>query len=145
MRPARHRAGWEHGQWSDGVRIRELPDGGRQFVLEEPVLRALTIDGGLTLRFGRTEVVVAGACTLEVDGAEHRLDPAVPESLGPLLWCLPGSARWLWASTDGRLTVELMQGQRLVVPGPAVPGAWSVGGRTGPGPEWGPRLPNADD
>jgi len=126
---------------SDGVQVRELPDGGREFVLEDPVLRALVVDGGVTLRFGRTDVVVAGPCTLDVDGTGHRLDPAVPESLSPLLSCDPGSARWLWASPEGRLTVVLMQGQRLVVPGPPLPGAWSVGAVPGPGRMAGPRSP----
>jgi hypothetical protein len=126
---------------SDGVLVRELPDGGREFVLEDPVLCALVIDGGITFRFGRTDVVVRRSSTLEVDGTEHRLDPGAPESLVPLLSCYPGTARWLWASPDGRLTVVLMQGQRLVVPGPPVPAAWSVGGKSGPGPAEGPRLP----
>jgi len=124
--------GWEHGEVSDGVLLRELPDGGHEFVLEDPVLCALVVDTGVTLRFGRTDVVVTGPCRLEVDGVDHRLDPLVPQSLAPLLSCFPGSARWVWASTDGRLTVVLMQGQRLVVPGPLVPRAWTVVGPSGP-------------
>jgi hypothetical protein len=124
---------------SAGVLVRELPDGGREFVLEDPVLRALVVDGGITLRFGRVDVAVTGPCTLEVDGNRHRLDPGAPDTLAPLLSCYPGSARWLWASPDGRLTVVWMQGQRLTVPGPPVPCTWSVGGMSGPGPGWGPR------
>ena len=116
---------------SDGVLVRELPDGGSEFVLENPVLSTLVVDGGLTLRFGRTEVAVAGPCSLELDGVSHRLDPRVPHTLAPLLSCIPGTARWLWSSTDGSLTVVLMQGQRLVVPGRPVPSPWTVGGRSG--------------
>ncbi len=115
---------------SDGVLVRELPDGGHEFVLEDPVLRSLVVDGGVTLRFGRTDVVVTGLCTLEVDGVRHRLDPGAPETVAPLLSCYPGTARWVWSSPDGRLTIVLMQGQRLVVPHPVVPCAWSVGGRS---------------
>jgi hypothetical protein len=115
---------------SDGVVLRELPDGGHEFVLDDPVLRALEVHGGVTLRFGRTDVVVTGPCALEVDGVGHRLDPWAPDTLAPLLSCLPGTARWLWASPDGRLTLVLMQGQRLVVPGPPAPPAWRVGTRT---------------
>jgi hypothetical protein len=131
--------GWEHDGVSDSVVLRELPDGGHEFVLEDPVLRALEItlesapeiDGAVILRFGRTEVTVSGAFALEVDGVAYRLDPCVPESLAPLLSCIPGAARWVWASPDGRLTVELMQGQRLVAPGPALQPWWSVGDRSG--------------
>ncbi len=61
------------------------------------------------------------------------MDTGEPGSLAPLLSCLPGAARWLWAAPDGRLTVVLMQGQRLVVPGPPVPCAWTVGRMAGPG------------
>lgn len=112
---------------TEGVQVRELPDGGREFLLEDPRLCAVVVGGGVTLRFGPTDVRVTGPCTLEIDGTCHRLDPARPESVAPLLSCLPGAARWLWASPEGRLTVLLMQGQRLVVPGPPGPGTWSVG------------------
>lgn len=114
--------------------LRELPDGGHEFVLDDPVLRAVVVDGGVTLRFGRTDVVLTARCTLELDGVVHRLDPAAPHSLAPLLSCYPGSVRWLWAAPDGRLTLVLMQGQRLEVPGPPDRGAWSVGGRRGSAP-----------
>jgi len=110
-----------------GHHLREQPDGGLEFVLEDPVLSCLVVDDRVTLRFGRTEVVVADPFDLEVDGVGHRLDPRRPETLGPLLALYPGTARWLWATPDGRLVLVLMQGQRLVVPGPAVRSAWSVG------------------
>jgi hypothetical protein len=122
--------GWEHDGVSDGVVHRELPDGGHEFVLEDPVLRALEVHRAVILRFGRTEVTVSGPFALEVDGVAHRLDPSVPESLAPLLCCIPGAARWVWASADGHLTVELMQGQRLVAPGPGRQPWWSVGDRS---------------
>jgi hypothetical protein len=123
-------ARWEHDVVSDGVVLRELPDGGHEFVLEDPVLRALEVDAAVTLRFGRTEVTVSGPFALEVDGVAHRLDPCVPESLAPLLTCIPGAARWVWAAPDGRLTVELMQGQRLVAAEPTCQPWWSVGDRS---------------
>jgi len=110
-----------------GHHLRELPDGGVEFVLEDPVLACLVIDERVTLRFGRTEVVIAEAFDLEVDGEGHRLDPHHHDSLCPLLSTVPGTARWMWASPDGELTLVLMQGQRLVVPGPAVRSVWSVG------------------
>ena len=116
---------------ANSAMFRELPDGGHEFVLEDPVLRALEVDEEVTLRFGRTEVTVSGPFALEVDGIAHRLDPCLPESLAPLLFCLPGAARWVWASPDGWLTVELMQGQRLVAPGPSRQPWWSVEDRSG--------------
>ena len=119
----------------DGHRLRELPDGGLEFVLEDPVLTCLVVDDRVTLRFGRTDVVVADPFELEVDGVGHRLDPHRHDTLGPLLATYPGTARWLWASPDGELTLVFMQGQRLVVPGPAVRSAWSVGNASGPDPD----------
>jgi hypothetical protein len=117
---------------ADGFLLRELPDGGHEFVLADPVLRGLVVEGSVTLRFGRTDVVVTGPCTLQLDGVPHVLDPDTPGTLAPLLSCLPGSARWLWADPDGRLTVLLMQGQRLEVPAPGDRSTWTVGGMPAP-------------
>ncbi len=112
---------------SDGHHIRELPDGGLEFVLDDPVLACIVVSDGVTLRFGSTDVVVADPFELEVDGVRHHLDPRRPETLAPLLATYPGTARWLHAAPEGELTLVFMQGQRLVVPGPAVRSAWSVG------------------
>jgi len=113
---------------SDGVLVRELPGGGHEYVLVDRELRALVIDGAVTLRFGGTDVEVRGPCTLRVDGVSHHLDPGAPATLAPLLGCLPASARWLWSGPDGRLTVALMQGQRLEVPAPGGSTTWTVDG-----------------
>lgn len=110
-----------------GFRTRDLPDGGVEFVLDDPVLACVVVDARVTLRFGLTDVVLGDPFDLEVDGVGHRLDPAHPETLGPLLACIPGAARWLHAAPGGELVLVLMQGQRLVVPGPAVRLAWTVG------------------
>jgi hypothetical protein len=96
-------------------------------VLDVPVLSCLVIDDAATLRFGRTDVVIGDPFELEVDGVGHHLDPHRHDTLGPLLATYPGTAQWLWASPDGTLHLVFMQGQRLVVPGPAVRSAWSVG------------------
>lgn len=95
-------------------------------MLEDPVLDRLVIDERVTLRFGRTAVVIADPFTLHVDGTDHELDPRRPDTLDPLLATYPGAARWLWAAPDGRLNLVLMQGQRLVVPGPATRRSWTV-------------------
>jgi len=118
---------------SDGVLVRELPDGGREFVLEDPVLTRLTLDGRVGLRFGATDVIVSGPFDLEVDGVHHRLDPLRVHSLAPLLATYPGTVRWLWSSPDGSLHLQFMQGQHLVVPDhPAAP-VWTVGSTTADG------------
>jgi hypothetical protein len=111
----------------DGFHLRELPDGGVEFVLEDPVLAGVVVTGRVTLRFGATDVVVADPFELEIDGVGHHLEPSRPETLGPLLAVYPGAARWLYASPDGGLVLVLLQGQRLVVPGPAVRPAWVIG------------------
>ena len=110
-----------------GFRLRELPDGGVEFVLENPVLTGVVVADRVVLRFGATDVVVADPFELEVDEVGHRLDPARPETLGPLLAVYPATARWLYASPDGGLVLVLRGGPRLVVPGPAVRRSWFVG------------------
>lgn len=115
-----------------GHQSRELPDGGLEFILEDPVLFSLLVGERVTLRLGRTDVVVADPFDLEVDGEGHQLDPRRPETLGPLLATYPGAAGWLWASPGGGLSLVFMQGQRLVVPGSAGRCTRSVGDATGP-------------
>ena len=110
-----------------GFRLRELPDAGVEFVLHEPELAGVVVADHVILRFGATDVVVADPFELEVDGVGHHLDPARPGTLGPLLAVYPATARWLYASPDGGLVLVLVQGQRLVVPGPAVRRSWFVG------------------
>jgi len=117
---------------SDGYHVRQLPDGGLEFVLDDPVLTCLIIDDRVTLRFARTDVVIAEPFDLEVDGVAHHLDPRRHDTLGPMLATYPGTARWIWASPEGELTLVFMQGQRLVAPGPTVHSAWSVGGADEP-------------
>ncbi len=116
----------------DGVLIREMPDGGHEFVLDDPVLDGIVVAGRITLRFGRTDVTLSAPFRLVVDGVEHRLDPRCPDTLAPLLSCFPGTAHWMWASPGGELNLVLMQGQRLVVPEPGSGSAWSVGTIEGP-------------
>ncbi len=73
----------------DGCRIRELPDGGREFVLEEPGLSFIRIDEQSRLQFGRTEVVIASPFVLELTGTVHFLDPHRHDALGPLVALYP--------------------------------------------------------
>ena len=96
-------------------------------MLDDPVLAEVVVADRVILRFGTTDVVLADRFDLDVDGVGHRLDPARPETLGPLLTVYPATARWLYASPDGGLVLVLQQGQRLVVPGPAVRRSWVVG------------------
>jgi hypothetical protein len=107
--------------------IRELPDGGREFVLDEPALTFIRIDHESRLQFGRTEVVIGSPFSLEVDGTVHHLDPRRRSELGPLLSLYPGAVRWLWTSSQGELTVEFRTGATVVVTPDPVGKAWSVG------------------
>jgi len=122
---------------AEGCRIRELPDGSREFVLDDPALASIQIDRQSTLNFGRTEVVIGSPFVLERDGLVHHLSPLRPAGLGPLVALYPGSARWLWTSAEGALTVVFDDGARLTVPPHPVDPAWSVGNvvaRSGPEP-----------
>jgi hypothetical protein len=111
----------------DGCLIRELPDGGREFVLDEPVLTFIRIDHQSRLQFGETEVVIDSPFELEVDGVTHHLDPRRWDALGPLAALFPGSLRWLWTSAQGALTGVFQSGARVRVTPDPVTRAWSVG------------------
>jgi hypothetical protein len=116
----------------DGCVIRELPDGGREFVLEDPVLACIQVDAACRLRFGLTDVAVGSQFSVEIDGIGHRLDPRRTGELGPLLALYPGTARWLWASPEGMLTLVFENGSRLTVVPEVIAPAWSVGAMSWP-------------
>jgi len=112
---------------ADGLRIRELPDGGKEFVLDHPDLDAVRIDDRAGLQFGATDVVIGVPFTLELDGGIHALDPRRPDGLGPLAGLYPGSVRWLWATGDAQLVAVFDGGATVVVEPDASRPAWSVG------------------
>lgn len=111
----------------DGCVVRELPDGGTEFVLDDASLSYIRIDDRSRLQFGRTEVVIGAPFVLRYDGATHRLDPRRGDLLGPLLALYPGTVRWLWTSVDGELTAVFENGARLTVRPDPTRDAWSVG------------------
>jgi hypothetical protein len=111
----------------DGCQIRELPDGGREFVLDEPILSFIRIDDQSRLQFGLTEVVIASPFVLELKGTVHFLDPRRQDALGPLVALYPGTARWLWTSARGEMTVVFRNGNTVRVPPAPTARAWSVG------------------
>ena len=116
----------------DGCVIRELPDGGRQFALEQPELEAIRVDDRVTLKFGPTELAIAGPFTVRTGEERHACDPRTPGGLGPLLARYPGSVRWLWTEADGALHLVFADGARLAVPALSGATTWSVGaGRPG--------------
>jgi hypothetical protein len=111
----------------DGCRIKELPDGGKEFVLDDRALSFVRIDDRTTLGFGRTEVAIGGPFVLRIGGVTHALDPGRRDTLGAVLTLYPRTVRWLWASPDGRLAAVFEDGALVTVdPSPAVT-AWSVG------------------
>jgi Family of unknown function (DUF6188) len=111
----------------EGFLIRELPDGGSEFVLDEPTLSYLRIDHRSKLQFGATEVAIGTPFTLEVEGLTHRLDPQRWDALGPLVALFPGTLRWLWTSPHGQLTAVFKNGATVTVVPDPVSKAWSVG------------------
>jgi hypothetical protein len=111
----------------DGCEIREMPDGGREFVLEEPSLSFIRIDDQSHLQFGRTEVVIGSPFEVDIAGLVYRLDPRNSNQLGPFVSLFPGTIRWLWTSAGGRLTAVFRSGARVTVTPDAVIKAWSVG------------------
>ncbi len=125
MRPRAARR--EHGPVHPTPPLRELPDGGQEFVLEDGALSSIRIDSGSRLEFGDTEVVIGAPFVVRADGVVHRLDPCRPDGLGALLSLFPGSLRWLWTSTDGVLTAIFENGASLSVGPDPVREAWSVG------------------
>jgi hypothetical protein len=117
----------DHGPVVEGCQIRELPDGGSEFVLDEPALSFIRVDYRSKLQFGRTEVVIGGPFELEINGVVHHLDPQRWDALGPLVALFPGSVRWLWASAQGDLTAVFEGGAKVMVAPDAMSKAWSVG------------------
>ena len=117
----------EHGAVVEGCVLRDLPDGGSEFVLDEPALSYVRVDRQSRLQFGRTEVVIAGPFLLRLDGVEHRLDPRRTDTLGPILVLYPGTVRWLWATAEGDLQAVFESGSRLLVPTDRTGTSWSVG------------------
>ncbi|MBF6555731.1 MAG: hypothetical protein IVW52_06070 [Acidimicrobiales bacterium] len=111
----------------DGCQIRELPDGGREFVLDEPSLSFIRVDHQSRLQFGRTEVAIGSPFVVAYGGTDYRLDPRRREALGPLLALFPGALRWLWTSAEGELTAVFQSGAKVMVPPDPVSKAWSVG------------------
>jgi hypothetical protein len=111
----------------DGCEIREMPDGGREFVLDEPSLSFIRIDRHSRLQFGRTEVVIGSPFVVEINRVVHHLDPHRSDGLGPFVALFPGAVRWLWTSAEGQLTVVFRSGARVTVTPDAISKAWSVG------------------
>jgi hypothetical protein len=117
----------DDGRVVEGIQIRELPDGGREFVLDEPTLSFIRIDHQSKLQFGSTEVVIGAPFVLEIHGIVHNLDPQRWDALGPLVALFPGTVRWLWTSIRGDLTAVFEGGARVTVTPDAMSKAWSVG------------------
>jgi Family of unknown function (DUF6188) len=112
---------------AEGCQIRELPDGGQEFVLDEPSLSFIRIDRQSRLQFGDTEVVISSRFAVVRDGNVHRLDPQQSVGLGPLVSLFPATVRWMWTSPEGSLSVVFQNGAVVSVdPDPSVR-AWSVG------------------
>jgi hypothetical protein len=111
----------------EGFLIRELPDGGSEFVLEQPAVSFVRVDDQSKLQFGETELVIGAPFRLEIDGALHHLDPHRTRTLGPLLGLYPSTVRWVWTSAGGDLTAVFESGAALTVSPDPTLRAWSLG------------------
>ncbi len=117
----------EHGAVADGFRIRELPDGGSEFVLDQPSLSFIRVDEQSKLQFGETELAIGAPYRLELDGVVHHLDPRHWNHLGPLVALYPSTVRWVWTSAVGELTAVFEGGAALSVSPDPIVRAWTLG------------------
>jgi hypothetical protein len=120
-------AGRDHGPVEEGFVIRELPDGGSEFVLDQPSVSCIRVDDQSTVQFGDTELVIGAPFHLEIDGVLHHLDPHHSTQLGPLLGLYPSTAKWVWTSAGGDLTAVFENGAALTVSPDPTLRAWSLG------------------
>ncbi len=111
----------------EGFFIRELPDGGSEFVLEQPAVSFIRVDDQSKLQFGETELVIGAPFRLGIDGSVHYLDPRRWKALGPLLGLYPSAVRWVWTSSVGDLTAVFDNGATLMVSPDPTLRAWSLG------------------
>jgi hypothetical protein len=110
-----------------GFVIRELPDGGSEFVLEDPSLSCIRIDHVSTLQFGPTDLVIRAPFSLTIGGTIHQLDPRHRDGLGPLLALFPATVHWLWTTVRGELTAAFRGGPTVTVTPDPIARAWAVG------------------
>jgi hypothetical protein len=111
-----------------GCEIRELPDGGREFILDEPRLGFIRISVQSRLQFGDAHLEIEQPFTLTTKGGTFQLDPEDRAALGPLLSLYPDEIARVAMRPDGTLDATFASGSTLVVrPHPKYE-AWSIGG-----------------
>ncbi len=104
-----------------------MSGGARRFDLVEPQLNWIRIDHLTTLKFGEAELGIEAPFTLEIDGQEYDLDPALRSGLGPLLTLYPDNTGLAMEPGD-TLRVTFVSGARLTVPPSPQFEAWNIGG-----------------
>lgn len=78
---------------------------------------------------GSAEIRLAAPFTLRAPGGvERRLDPALTESLAPMLALLRRGVRSLTIRREGELAVELGDGSTILAPPSRRAGAWELHG-----------------
>lgn len=111
----------------EGFLIRELPDGGSEFVLDQPVLSYIRVDDQSKFQFGETQLAIGAPFALVVEGVTHQLNPRRWSALGPVLALYPSTVRWVWNSAHGDLTAVFESGANLTVSPDPTLRAWSLG------------------
>jgi hypothetical protein len=110
----------------EGCVIRDLPGGGKEFVVSQRELTFIRIDFQSRLQFGPTKVVIETQFTLTTQGVTYDLDPNRRTGLGPFLGLYPGTVSELVMLPAGDLRVAFVDDSTLtVVPHPQYE-AWSV-------------------
>lgn len=107
--------------------MRELPDGGREFVLDDPELRAVSVDGAAHLCFGALDVALSAPGVILRNGYLEHFCPGDTHTLTGLLDLYPATVQWAWSTVTGRLVIVFVDETRLSVPRAPTTRAWSVG------------------
>ena|ERR1700722_13684007 len=111
-----------------GCEIRELPDGGREFILAEPKLSFIRIDMQTRLQFGEAQLEIECPFTLTTGVDSFHLDPNDRHALGPLVGLYPDEIIRMTMRHDGTLDALFASGSALTVSPHPKYEAWNVGG-----------------
>lgn len=111
-----------------GCEVRELPDGGREFILTERQLSYLCIDMQSRLQFGEAQLAIETPFTLTTNDGSFELDPQDRGGLGPLLRLYPDEIVRLTMRRNGTLDATFASGSKLTVEPHPHYEAWNIAG-----------------
>ena len=110
----------------------ESPEEHHWVLLEHGITEITVYQHALRIRTwsldGSTEVLLAGPFTLRGPNGERRMNPAEPETLGPVLALVGAAIRSLTIRRDGALELQLGDGSVVAAPPDPRADAWRVQG-----------------